>query len=332
MITDEQLCAFGVGFDDDGYHPFDPDDDSWNESWFWDWYDESGALAGHCRFGTMPGVGRAWVWCYQRWGDAWLVVDQPWLELAQAPRPEIGIELDGLECRYRIDDPLRAGHLRVRAPARVVGGADDGRVVPLVVDLDVRSVGAAHSTGPGAVPGHEADGYDARRYEQPIAVAGTITVDGRQTSLEGRGERDHSWGPRVWQLEWSFLVLNGEDRRLMCVEVRFEGGESLAIGYLQDEASTHDLADVSLVVMRYPSLDEPIIAAVSVVAGDGVAFNASIESIATHEMDLSHVLPPGTPSTYRRSLVRARPLGGVAPMLGWLEEHVLDRQPLAARP
>lgn len=330
VITDEQLCAFGIGFDDEGFHPWDPTERTWNESWFWDWFDDDGSLAGHCRLGTMPAEGRAWVWCYQRWGDAWLVIDQPWLDGARVQRPQVAIDAAGLTCSYRIDQPLRGGRLHVAGPARTIGGPDDGRVVPLSVALSVRALGAAHSTGAGAAPGHQSEGYDARRYEQPIAVEGTITVAGVDASIEGRGERDHSWGPRSWQIEWSFLVLNGAERRLMCVEVRFEGGETIEVGYLQDAAGTHDLAHVELEVKRSAPLADAVEATLRTSAAGGRSFAASIEAIATHEMDLSHVLVPGSPSTYRRSLVRATPADGGPPMLGWLEDHVLASQPLVA--
>lgn len=324
-MAHDDLHAFGIGLDDDAAHPWDPDDASWNESWFWDWYDEHGELAGHCRLGALPAQGRAWVWCYQRWGDAWLAIDQPFLSEDLLARPAPALERPGLGCSYRIDEPLRRGHLAVHGPARVLGGAHDGRVVPLRVELDVEALGVPHSTGQGDADGHRSEGYDARRFEQPIAVSGTVTVDGHEAELIGRGERDHSWGPRLWDIEWSFLVLGGERRRLQCVEVRFPGDGTIEVGYLQDEDGTRDLEAVRLVVERADDLAAGTGGRVELDVDGACVLAATIEPVATHEMDLSHVLAPGSTSTYRRSFVRAQPDDGGPPLQGWLEDHVLHR-------
>lgn len=329
VLTDEELTRFGISPDDDGFHPFDPDDPTWNESWFWDWYDESGSVAGHCRIGTMPGEDRVWLWLYLLRGDEWFAVEQPFLPIADLRRPELAMEQPGLSFSYRIADPLRAGELRVQAAARVISGPRSGRVVPVAVELDIEALGAPHSTGQGNVAGHESDVYDARRFEQPIALTGTLRFGDDAVAFVGRGERDHSWGPRYWQIEWSFLVANGEDRRLMCVEVRFPGegdaeATSLAIGYLHDTA-THDLSSVALTVERSEDLAVGVRGRVEVRADDGAALAADFAALRTHEMDLSHVLAPGTPSRYRRSLIRCEPDDGGAPMLGWLEDHVLTK-------
>jgi len=60
--SDEELTQFGVRFEDEGVHPFDPAVEWWNESWFWDWFDDAGEVAGHCRLGFHPVQQRAWLW------------------------------------------------------------------------------------------------------------------------------------------------------------------------------------------------------------------------------------------------------------------------------
>ena len=44
--------------------------------------------------------------------------------------------------------------------------------------------------------------YDlTTRYEIPCLVTGTVTIDGETFTVDGQGQRDHSWGVRDW---WAF--------------------------------------------------------------------------------------------------------------------------------
>jgi hypothetical protein len=168
------------------------------------------------------------------------------------------------------------------------------------------------------------DSYDARRMEQPITLAGTISIAGDKRGFEGRGERDHSWGPRYWLMEWSFLVLNGDDKRLQCVEVRFPGDGVIEVGYLQTNDSSHELDSVKLVVERSEGLENAAHGTCDLTATDGTTFSFTYEEVSTHEMDLSHVLEPMPPkSVYRRTLIKATPTDGGQPMYGWLEDHTM---------
>ena len=63
-ISDEALMQFGIRPHDEGAHRFDPEDELWNESLFYDWYTEDGSLAGHCRIGVLPTQKRIWFWLY----------------------------------------------------------------------------------------------------------------------------------------------------------------------------------------------------------------------------------------------------------------------------
>lgn len=322
-LSDEELTRFGLRLHDDGFHPYDPTERWWNESWFWDWYDDAGEVAGHCRIGCVPNQNRVWMWLYLLRDGEWLAVEHPYLDFTLLRRPLIAFDQPGLSFSYRIDDPLRAGRLYACVHARVVSGRRAGRVLPVEVDLDFTSVGPPHSTGAGNREGHRSDSFDARRFEQPVDVQGSIVIDGEVEAFAGRGERDHSWGPRYWLMEWSFLVLNGADTRLQCVEVRFPGDGTIETGYLQTDR-TRELTKVDLQVERSIDLTDAARGTCRVVADDGTGLEFTFEAIATHEMDLSHVLEPQPPaSRYRRSLIRATPADGGPALIGWLEDHIL---------
>lgn len=327
-LTDEQLGAFGIGPDDEGFHAVDPTDPSWNESWFWDWYDAAGTRAGHCRIGSFPGQGRLWIWLYllrPGTGGApeWLCLDQPRLDLTDLQTPRLSYDRWGLAVDWRPHPPLRAGRLRVAGRARTISGPRAGRMVDVEVTVEVTAAGVPHSTGPGDVEGHESDRFDARRFEQPITAAVTVTADGVVDAYPARGERDHSWGPRAWNIEWTFFALSRTDERLQFVEVRIEGlGAPIAVGSRQ--AST-GVQEVIAVQVRSAG-DDPLgpgPAQVEVVAADGAVVAGRVEVITTHELDLSHCLQPPRPSRYRRALVRLHPVSGDEPFLGWLEDHRL---------
>ncbi|MCX7621901.1 MAG: hypothetical protein N2037_13790, partial [Acidimicrobiales bacterium] len=53
-VSDQELTKYGITFADEGFHPYDPNERWWNESWFWDWYNADGSFAGHCRIGMIP--------------------------------------------------------------------------------------------------------------------------------------------------------------------------------------------------------------------------------------------------------------------------------------
>ena len=46
---------------DEGRHP--PEGQPfWNESWYFDFFDEAGTFGGYVRLGLYPGLGAAWYW------------------------------------------------------------------------------------------------------------------------------------------------------------------------------------------------------------------------------------------------------------------------------
>ena len=93
--------------------------------------------------------------------------------------------------------PLESFRLAASAPAHFIdppeavyaSGEQTGPAARLGLDLTWTTDG---------VPYH----YDlTTRYEIPCLVSGTVTVDGETFTIDGQGQRDHSWGVRDW---WAF--------------------------------------------------------------------------------------------------------------------------------
>jgi hypothetical protein len=319
-LTPAELTQFGLRLEDEGSHPFDPAVEWWNESWFWDWFDATGSRAGHCRIGFHPNQRRAWLWFYLFQDDEWIAIEEPRLAIADWDLSRLAYDRFGLRCSWDVEARLEAGRLRVAGFGRVIAGQRAGMILPVSVELAVHALGPPHSHGRSVAPGHGAGAaYPASRFEQPIAVEGSMDVGGARRPFSGRGERDHSWGPRHWNLEWTFLVLNGERVRLQCAEARIPNVGRFTSGYLQrDSMVTVKEAQFRL---SYPEADvlHPVSGEFSLVAETGDVFGAAIESISGAEIDITHTFVPPRRSLYRRALVRATPQGGGDPLLGWVE-------------
>ena len=75
--------------------------------------------------------------------------------------------------------------------ARPEDAYNDTHWQPLLLDVDL-------TWTTDGVPYH----YDlTTRYEIPCLVTGTVTIDGETLTVDGQGQRDHSWGVRDW---WAF--------------------------------------------------------------------------------------------------------------------------------
>jgi len=321
----EELTKFGIRPEDEGAHPFDERVEWWNESWFWDWFDEEQRLAGHCRIGLFPSQQRAWLWLFLFRDGEWVALEEPRLPLSRFALPRLAYEGWGLRIAYEPLEPLRRGRLSVAGFGRVVSGARAGMIVPVAADLEFDATGAAHTTGRGSIAGHDSRDFDACRFEQPVDVRGTLRAGDATLPFRGRGERDHSWGPRAWNMEWTFIVVSNDRLRLQCVEVAIPGLSRFGVGYLQRQ-QTQSLREVNVALtFDERSLAHPLVGRFDVIAEDGTKLGGRVEPVSAAEIDLTHTLVPPERSIYRRALVRVMPDGGGAPLLGWAEFHYFLR-------
>ncbi len=321
----EELTKFGIRPEDDAIHRFDPDVEWWNESWFWDWFDAAGEVAGHCRIGLHPVQNRAWLWLFLYRRGEWIAIEEPRLPLEKLELPRVAYDGFGLRFAWDVEEPLRSSRLRVDGFGRVVAGKRAGLILPAGADLAIRGVGAVHSFGRSSAPGHSSEAYDASRFEQPITARGKLRFGDETVDFDGRGERDHSWGPRHWNLEWIFLAVSSGDLRLQCAEARVPNAGRMAAGYLHRE-TTVSVFDVAFDV-RFDddSLAAPLSGRLTARAEDGTAVGGTVEVISAAEIDITHTFVPPERSIYRRALIRVHRDGGAEPLLGWIEFNYFRR-------
>lgn len=233
--------------DDEARHTPDGED-LWNESYYCDFVRTDGSMGGWLRLGLYPNRQIAW------W-TTWIVFpDRPGICSAdyRAPVPpddslvsETGSAGSGgsssNEQRIEIDvrRPLEEFRLTASAPAHIIDppelvyehelGEQSGTPTHLDIDLTWTTDG---------VPYH----YDlTTRYEIPCLVNGTVAVDGEVFTVDGQGQRDHSWGVRDWwAFGWCWCSLRLDDgTRIHLADIRMNIGIPVFFGYIQRPGEVH---------------------------------------------------------------------------------------------
>ena len=209
---------------DEGRHT--PGDEAlWNESYYADFVDQAGQLAGYVRLGLYPNLGVSW-WTAMVVGPERPVVASVAYDLAVPADPGLAVGGPGFATALEAPEPLERFTVVAETttevfdhPAQAYQGG--GRPGTLALDL---------AWGSDGTPYH----YDVTtRYELPCQVEGSVVVDGTAYQVAGPGQRDHSWGVRDWWASsWCWLALRLDDgTRVHAVAVR---GSSWPLGYLQE--------------------------------------------------------------------------------------------------
>tara|TARA_R110001599_G_scaffold353879_1_gene601889 strand:- start:30127 stop:31140 length:1014 start_codon:yes stop_codon:yes gene_type:complete len=328
MDTVFDVSQFGIQAEDEFPHAFSEDHPDWNESYFFDWYDAAGSVAGHCRVGWHPVQQRLWFWLYLFNGHEWFAIEECRLPLSavtlgqdcRAEAQAFSYAGWGLEFSYVPRQLLLEGELQVSGFARVLSGPRQGMIMPVALSLNISAIGAAYSRGAGKVESHSAVGFSTDRYEQPHRANGHMTIDGEVTQLEVRGERDHSWGPRPWDMSWQFFVINNERFSLLATQVAIPEWPLIQMGYYHTHGEQMEHLSESHFNLTLNS-DDPL----KTVSGDfslscdsGRIVKGTIETISGAEIDITHCFAEPHRSEYRRSLVRAKFDDG-SQSIGWLE-------------
>jgi hypothetical protein len=228
--------------DDEGRHAAD-DEGLWNESYYCDFVQSDGTMGGWLRLGLYPNRQVAWWTTWIVWPDRPGVCSVDY----RAPVPpgdglvsvaSIGPD-DTADQRIEIElvRPLESFRLAASAPAHFIdppeavyaSGEQTGPAARLDLDLTWRTDG---------VPYH----YDlTTRYEIPCLVSGTVTVDGETFTVDGQGQRDHSWGVRDWwAFGWCWCSMRLDDgTRIHLADIRMNIGIPVFFGYIQRPGEVH---------------------------------------------------------------------------------------------
>ena len=173
-----------------------------------------------------------------------------------------GFDAGGL--RYVVHEPLRhvemtyAGELLLlddpsvlRDPKRMFETAPR---LPGEMRLDARALVALHGGEPTA-PEHQhkmmyGPAFSRGHFNQHVQVAGSMRVGDETWELDAFGWRDHSWGPRYWQVIWYyrlFIVTFGPDRAVMLLRNTPQEGPSKRIGTVMIDGRYEEVVDLDVV-------------------------------------------------------------------------------------
>ena len=296
-------------------HRFDPDVWSWNESWYFSWIDLDGGPAGFFRLGLMPNQGRAMLWCYVYRDGEWLGVDESRLRYEDFDLTD-GFAYDRWGLRFGWQPGTPAATFHFDGVARTVSGPDAGALTPLSVSLEATPTTDRFGTGTGDDVGNDA--YPASRFEQSLAVAGTVTAGGPARPVRAAGHRDRSWGPRNWRVAFTLGDLQSEHAQLYFVgapQLGERGG-----GYLRDASGVRRIACVDGEI-HYDDAARTIAPTRLRFADEGGApLDVELEPISPSvSFDMAHTCEEPEHWLYWRILVAVRVSGWPEPVRGWVE-------------
>lgn len=301
------MTAFHLRGDDEHRH-LPGTDRSWGESWYHDFAASDGSYGGWVRLGLYPNLGVAWYWlAIVRRGEPLVLIGD-----TTAPCPERGAPLevrtDRWSTAWECTEPLMAWRIRGTGSARTYANPADV-----------------------FVPGHPGDGdvdvhYDLEwrgasvvfpysmttRYEQAAWIQGDVSIGSGHVDVYCPGQRDHSWGNRVWSFPWLWTAGHlPENRWFHGVRTLVPGGSNLQVGYVV--APGHDLEAVDTVHVEYElDADDLPTSAFLQVAG--------LEARVTPELHAPVMIqsPDGVASRFARSLCRFEAADGSVGR-GWVE-------------
>ena len=224
--------------DDEARHTPDGED-LWNESYYCDFVNADGSVGGWLRLGLYPNRQVAWwtTWIVRPGHPGVCSVDY------RAPVPPgdglVSETVHRPRRRRRPADRNRPASARSKRsaspparPAHIIDPPEDVYVhgeqsgTPARLDLDL-------TWTTDGVPYH----YDlTTRYEIPCLVTGTVTIDGETFTVDGQGQRDHSWGVRDWwAFGWCWCSMRLDDgTRVHLADIRMGiPGMPVFFGYIQ---------------------------------------------------------------------------------------------------
>ncbi|MFE9322303.1 hypothetical protein ACIHDR_25440 [Nocardia sp. NPDC052278] len=236
--------------EDDYTHPVGTEP-NFNESMYFHFHSPGNRISGFVRLANRPNEGR---------GERTICLYLPDGSVAfgfARPEATTNEKMSGAGLEFHVEEPFTTLHATFRGEVNLLDVpeilSDPRRLAstPLVecaVDLTFTRLSEPYAQnfdgdGPAFAPNH---------YEQIMAVAGSITVDGTVFEIAGAGLRDHSWGPRSWQAPWFYRWLHGSSPQFGFMGAFFgvEDGEPVMGGFVWDGRDVHCCTDVRVSTER----------------------------------------------------------------------------------
>jgi hypothetical protein len=201
--------------EDDYMHPLGPEK-NFNESMYFNFFDQKRSIGGFVRMGNRANEG------YAEMTLAIYLADGRVLFMFK--RPEIknndafdagGLRFEVLEPSQRLRTTYEGSAVELHEPRALSDPSRAFREAPrkrVALDLIHEGIGpmygGARSQSESERPAEEQ--FASAHYEQHMRVSGRLSFDDETHEMDGFGLRDHSWGPRYWQAiqQYEWLTMN----------------------------------------------------------------------------------------------------------------------------
>lgn len=200
---------------------------NFNESMYFNFFDNARATGGFLRIGNRANEGYAEVTLclYLPTGEVLFSYKRP--EIADNDAFDAGgMQFEALEPLVRHRTVYEGSAVYLEDPHQMADPGQAFRQNPnrrVAIDLVHEATGPVYgSSGAGREGGDPEREFARAHYEQHMRARGTLTIDGETLAIDGLGLRDHSWGPRYWQAikYYRWLTCNfGADFGIMVSEV-----------------------------------------------------------------------------------------------------------------
>ena len=224
---------------------------NFNESMYFNVFDADRRTGGFFRLGNRPNEGR---------GEMTTCIYLPDGRVAfmfRRPQVTTNDAFHAAGMRFEVIEPFST--LRVTFEGSVVlldeplemadprAAFSSNPHVPCAVDLTYRGIAPMYGGEPEDPTEAVGEEFARGHYEQLVAAAGEITVDGERTVIDGFGLRDHSWGPRYWQAPFYYRWLTanfGKEFGFMGSRIASRQGGGLRTGFVWDGTELHQCTDL----------------------------------------------------------------------------------------
>ena len=226
-----------------------------NESVYTNGFDFKTRVGGWMRLGNRVNEGRAELSVCLYLPDGRIA--------CQFSRPRIAhndaFDAGGLS--YRVLDPLRRVGMTYEGEVIIVENPDDlrepqklfaeGPRLAAKVDWELTAASPVHGGEPSDPNMQTMYGRDFSRghFNQHAAVQGEIRVGDQVWPIDGRGWRDHSWGPRYWTVIYYYRLFianfsNGDG--FMLLRITDEAGRTRRQGVLLVDGQYEEVTDMDI--------------------------------------------------------------------------------------
>ena len=214
---------------------------TFNESMYFNTFDPVSGIGGFVRIGNRPNEGHAEVTTcvYMPDGRIAFMFSRPEITDnehfdAGGARFEVVTPFEELTVSYSGKVVVLENPLEMADPRAAFAG---NPYETCTINLTFRGASDPWGGEPVGRVEREGEEFAKGHYEQLTTATGTIAVGDLEFEVDGRGLRDHSWGPRTWQAPWYYrwLTVNmGDGTGMMLSRIARQDGDGVRQGFVWD--------------------------------------------------------------------------------------------------